>query len=248
MAKQENYYLQVSKDYRGSGLKSIEQLIISQIDEFDRNGLECYATNEQFSEWFGESVSTIKRTLDKLEELDIIERNTTFIKGKGRSNRMRTLALKDKKQWKVQIEPSNAMEGSNVDDGRFRIQQWKVHSEPIKDNLKEKKKDNLLEDANASKGASHPTPDGEKTKKELIKEKQDSRNNHPDVLKATELFFGIETNALQSLLKSYKNRSIEYKDMSSRYGIPRNAANKDGMKLLETELHWRHREQFAASN
>lgn len=90
-----NNFLAIDKKYLNKHLKSIDILIIAQIEEFYRNGHECYITNKQFSEMFGESESTIKRSLGKLEELQIIKRDVTFVVGNGRSNRQRILTLKD---------------------------------------------------------------------------------------------------------------------------------------------------------
>lgn len=142
MSKMGNF-LAVNKAYFGLGLKSIDILIISQIEEFSRNGCKCYLTNKQFADMFGESESTIKRALDKLEELKIIKRDTTFVEGNGRANKQRVITINDRKKWKIQNEPSKEMEGSNVDNGRFKSEEWKVHNEPIKDNLKDNLKENL---------------------------------------------------------------------------------------------------------
>ena len=142
-------FLAINKKYFNYNLKSIDLLIIAQIEEFQRNKCECFITNEQLSEMFGESESTIKRAIDKLEKMNIINRKTTFIRGNGRSNKQRVLSINDCREWKVQNEPTKKeeckvqkqeMEGSNDDDGRFKSEEWKVHSEPIKDNLKENKK------------------------------------------------------------------------------------------------------------
>lgn len=149
--KFEGSFLALNKKYLRLGLKSIDLMIIAQIEEFQRNGCACYITNEQLSEQFGESESTIKRSIDKLEKMNIVKRNTSFVKGQGRSNKQRTLSINPFNQWKVQNEPTKSteckvqkseMEGSNVDDGRFKNDEWKVHNEPIKENLKENIKDN----------------------------------------------------------------------------------------------------------
>ena len=98
----ENTFLAINKKYFGLGLKSIDILIIAQIEEFQRNGCDCYVTNKQLSDMFGESEPTIKRAIAKLEELNIIKRKTTFIEGNGRGNRQRILSINDKSQWKDQ--------------------------------------------------------------------------------------------------------------------------------------------------
>ena len=82
-------FLAVNKEYLGMGLKSIDILIISQIEEYKRNECDCYITNEQFANMFGDSRETIKRYLTKLENMGIISRKTKFIEGNGRANRKR---------------------------------------------------------------------------------------------------------------------------------------------------------------
>lgn len=142
-------FLAVNKKYFELGLKSVDLFVIAQIEEFQRNGHECYVTNEQLSKMLNESESTIKRSIDKLEKMNIIKRNTTFVKGQGRSNKQRTMTINPFKDWKVQNEPTKKdeckvqkqeMESSDVDDGRFKNDEWKVHNEPIKNNLKNNKK------------------------------------------------------------------------------------------------------------
>ena len=150
----DNNFLTINKDYLNYNLKSIDILIIAQIEELERNRLSCYITNQQFANMFGESTSTIKRSLDKLESLNIISRKTNFIKNNGRSNKQRFLTVNSTEKWKVQNEltinnggfkmthPSK-MEGSNVNNGRFKNARWKVHNEPIKDNIKDNIKENI---------------------------------------------------------------------------------------------------------
>lgn len=153
----DNNFLAINKDYLNYDLKSIDILIIAQIEEFDRNKNFCHLSNQQFAEMFGESKSTVKRTIDKLEKLNIIKRQTTFIKNNGRSNKQRILSLNNRSKWKVQNEPTinngksimnppSKMEGSNVDNGRFKNAQWKVQNDPIKDNIKDNIKYNIYKD------------------------------------------------------------------------------------------------------
>ena len=153
----DNNFLAINKDYLNYDLKSIDILIIAQIEEFDRNKNFCHLSNQQFAEMFGESKSTIKRTIDKLEKLNIIKRQTTFIKNNGRSNKQRILSLNNRSKWKVQNEPTinngksimnppSKMEGSNVDNGRSKNTQWKVQNDPIKDNIKDNIKYNIYKD------------------------------------------------------------------------------------------------------
>ena len=50
---------------------------------------------------FHRSESTIKRTIDKLEKLFIIKRNTFFDHKNGQSSKRRMLTLKPKNQWQI---------------------------------------------------------------------------------------------------------------------------------------------------
>ena len=78
------------------GCKSIHILLLAQIQEFGRNKCECYMTDKQFAENFGESERTIGRALDKLEELNLIKRNTKYVHGYGMANRQRTITVEAK--------------------------------------------------------------------------------------------------------------------------------------------------------
>jgi DNA-binding Lrp family transcriptional regulator len=139
----DNKFLAINKNYFDIGLKSVDILIIAQIEEFQRNHRECYITNKQFSEISGESEDTIKRSLRKLEKMNVIKRNTTFIEGNGKANRRRTLTLNNPGEWKDHIAPTK-MDSAEVDDGRCKKDKWKVQNAPIKDNIKDKEKDNMV--------------------------------------------------------------------------------------------------------
>ena len=79
----DNCFLAINKEYFGKGLKSIDILILAQIEEFQRNKRECYVTNKQFSEMFGESESTVKRSLSRLIEEKCIIKETHTVIGNG---------------------------------------------------------------------------------------------------------------------------------------------------------------------
>lgn len=131
-------FLSINKKYFNIGLKSIDILILSQIEEYQRNNCECYITNQQFSDMFGESVSTIKRSIDKLEQKGMLERKTRFRTDNGKKSKERTLNV-----IKVHSELNfKNKQGSNLEQARFKNEESKVHNEPIKENIKENKKDN----------------------------------------------------------------------------------------------------------
>lgn len=136
----DNTFLAVNKQYLHIGLKSIEILLIAQIEEFERNNCKCYLTNKQFADIFGESESTIKRALNKLEQLNFIKRSTSVINGNGKSNRQRILSMN---KCEGQNEPCK-MVGSEINNGRVKNDEWSGHNGPIKEKEKENKKDNNI--------------------------------------------------------------------------------------------------------
>ena len=132
-------FLSINKKYFNIGLKSIDILILSQIEEYQRNNCECYITNQQFSDMFGESVSTIKRSIDKLEQKGMLERKTRSRTDNGKKSKERTLNV-----IKVHSELNfKNKQGSNVEQARFKNEKSKVYNDLIKENKKEKKKDNI---------------------------------------------------------------------------------------------------------
>ena len=132
-------FLSINKKYFNIGLKSIDILILSQIEEYQRNNCECYITNQQFSNMFGESVSTIKRSIDKLEQKGMLERKTHSRTDNGKNSKERTLNVIN-----VHSELNfKNKQGSNVEQARFKNEKSKVHNDLIKENKKEKKKDNI---------------------------------------------------------------------------------------------------------
>lgn len=93
--------LYVNKEYFGTGLKCLDMLIISTIEEYEKRDEECYLTNKTLSSMFHRSESTIKRTIDKLEKCSIIKRNTFFDHKNGQSSKRRILTLRPKNQWQI---------------------------------------------------------------------------------------------------------------------------------------------------
>ena len=85
-----NVFLKVNKKYYEK-LKPLEILIMSQIEEFNNNGCECYLTNKQFAKMFCVSEPTVDSALNKLEKLKYIKRITSVETSKGCANRVRKL-------------------------------------------------------------------------------------------------------------------------------------------------------------
>lgn len=137
----DNKFLAVNKEYFNLGLKSLDLMILAQIEEFLRGGNDCYVTNDQFSKWFGESPSTVKRSLDKLEESGLIYRVTTTNNAGSNRSRQRKLYINEAGVKKLL---ANNEQGSNSIVARVKNDASKVQDEPIIDNIKKKNlKDNI---------------------------------------------------------------------------------------------------------
>lgn len=137
----DNAFLAVNKEYYKLGLKSIELLILSQIAEFLRGGNDCYVTNTQFSEWFGESESTVKRALNNLEALGLIYRETTSNNAGSKRSRRRKLYIDEAR---INMSLANKEQGSNRQQPEFKNKNSKVQNKPIKEKIKNNNiKDNI---------------------------------------------------------------------------------------------------------
>lgn len=84
----------INKEYLGKGLNAVDLLIFSQVEEFNRNGFDCYMTDEQFMDITGATLYKVRKSLDRLENMNIIERDTKTISGNGKANKRRTIYLK----------------------------------------------------------------------------------------------------------------------------------------------------------
>lgn len=94
MDKVKYKFLMINKEYFGAGLKAIDLLILSQIEEFDRASHPCYMTDEYFMFITGEGKSAVRASLDRLEKKNIIFRETKVVFGNGKANRQRTICLR----------------------------------------------------------------------------------------------------------------------------------------------------------
>lgn len=86
-------YVRVNMDNFKKGLKPLDALILSVIESFNNSKMLCYCTNEQFAEMFSVAGMTVSNSIDKLEELGFITRNTKVIKKDGKFTKRRTLTI-----------------------------------------------------------------------------------------------------------------------------------------------------------
>ena len=221
----ENKFLAIDKRYFGTGLRSLDLLIVAHIEELQRNGCECHFTNQQFCEMFGEDINAVKRSIKKLEDMGVITRCTTFIKDNGRGNRQRRLNINHQwkaqyeptiTEWKARSEPSIGMEGSDDVDGRLKSGEWMVHSEPIKD------KEKIIKD-NVLKAHSEPTISPEE--KDRVSGVETAT---PPIKKTFVSGDGLPGRRIRDLsdaeareIKDKLNHGIRYLDIENEYGMRR---------------------------
>lgn len=96
-----NNYIRVNMDYFSKDLKPLDVLILSVIESFNNDSKLCYCTNDQFAEMFSVTTVTISHSIDKLEKLGLIIRNTKVIKKDGQFTKRRTLTMKPQAKGEI---------------------------------------------------------------------------------------------------------------------------------------------------
>ena len=86
-------FVKVNLEYFKKGLKPLDGLILSVIESYNNNKRLCYQTNDQFAEMFSVTGMTVSNSIDKLEELGLITRNTHVIKKDGKFIKRRILTI-----------------------------------------------------------------------------------------------------------------------------------------------------------
>lgn len=128
-----NNFLKVNKEYFGKGMKANDLLILSQIEELARNGCTCYATDEYFMYITGAGKSAVRAALARLEEKNIIARDTKVVVEHGSANQRRSLYLQ-----------------KNYQDVILKKDICYVENQHTKDNLIDKEKINLEEQGSSN--------------------------------------------------------------------------------------------------
>lgn len=98
--------------------------IIAHIEEFERNKVSCYLTNEQMANMFGVSIDSIKRAIKVLSDLKFITCHTTIVSNMGQSSKHRIMSVNQK---------------------TIKSMLSKVQNAPIKEKKKDKEKDNFIQ-------------------------------------------------------------------------------------------------------
>lgn len=93
MARRERKYVWVNREYFNTGMKPLDILILSRIEEDNMHGRFCELTNDELADMFGETTYAVKQSLSKLERMGMISKRLYYVKGRGRGNRQRDLMM-----------------------------------------------------------------------------------------------------------------------------------------------------------
>ena len=131
----ENKFLAVDKRLlQNTELILLEKLIISQIQEFTKNGKECYMTDKQFAEAFGVSTKQVTRAIKRLADAGVIVRDTKVVSNNGQASKRRILKALIKNDYCFESNGQNSTEAMDT-------------SGQIKDNRKDNIKDSRIDKA-----------------------------------------------------------------------------------------------------
>ena len=138
-------FLKVSKNryFDNKDLSPIDMLILSQIEEFERNEKSCYMASKTFASNFNVSEETINRSIKKLVSMQYINStlNNEHKDGKIQTTRQLSIVKKDM-----------ACQNDNTQDETSKNVSCQNDSQKdnyiLKDKLKENKKDNTIANQN----------------------------------------------------------------------------------------------------
>ena len=138
-------FLKVSKNryFDNKDLSPIDMLILSQIEEFERNEKSCYMASKTFASNFNVSEETINRSIKKLVSMQYINStlNNEHKDGKIQTTRQLSIVKKDM-----------ACQNDNTQDETSKNVSCQNDSQKdnylLKDKLKENKKDNNIANQN----------------------------------------------------------------------------------------------------
>lgn len=215
-------FLAVEKQWLGSGLDSLELLIIAQIAEYQRQKWPCYVTDKQMALLFGVSDRTICRYLEALEEKGMIVRETKTVGEAGRIHRRRTLRIVDDQLENMKIgnkcgRQNDDMSQTKCRDNTVKMSQCYRQNGVIKESLKENEKNFL-----------------KKNKKEVAyaQGKGKTERNIRD----------LSLNEGDEISKLIRQNKAKYLDLQRKYGLEYGSVTKDFPKQWESERRRRARQ------
>lgn len=160
MAKLEFDFLAINKDWLAIGMNPVELLIISQVAEFNRNTGDCFISDDAMAELFGVSRSTITRAITRLvNELGFITRETKNTRGgkerhmkvnyKKINEKIESINKEKEDSASVKLTLDECQQDSICSLPSVNLSLAKEQNESIKENIKEKEKDNIGVDISA---------------------------------------------------------------------------------------------------
>ena len=157
MTSEKEVFLKVSKNryFNRKDISTLDMLILSQIEEFERNEKSCYMTDEVFASNLNSSISTINRAIKSLTERHFINKTTKNVNVEGKVKTIRQLSIIKKDMTNQNDNTSNeivANQIKNVTCQNDELLTCQNDSQKdnylLKDKLKENKKDNNIANQN----------------------------------------------------------------------------------------------------
>ena len=146
-------FLKVSKNryFDNKDLSPIDMLILSQIEEFERNEKSCYMASKTFASNFNVSEETINRSIKKLVSMQYINSTLNNEHKDGKIQTTRQLSIV-KKDMACQNDNTQDETSENVTCQNDELLTCQNDSQKdnylLKDKLKENKKDNTIVNQN----------------------------------------------------------------------------------------------------
>lgn len=157
MTSEKEVFLKVSKNryFNRKDISTLDMLILSQIEVFERNEKSCYMTDEVFASNLNSSISTINRAIKSLTERHFINKTTKNVNVEGKVKTIRQLSIIKKDMTNQNDNTSNeivANQIKNVSCQNDELLTCQNDSQKdnylLKDKLKENKKDNTIVNQN----------------------------------------------------------------------------------------------------
>ena len=99
-------FLMVNDKYLSRDIKPIEFCILAKVEEFEKKGMDCYISNENFAKLFNVSRGTIINSINKLIEKGLLEKVNKKYNGRGKDIRILTIPDVEKNSsMGTKIEP-----------------------------------------------------------------------------------------------------------------------------------------------
>ena len=157
MTSEKEVFLKVSKNryFNRKDISTLDMLILSQIEEFERNKKSCYMTDEVFASNLNSSISTINRAIKSLTERHFINKTTKNVNVEGKVKTIRQLSIIKKDMTNQNDNTSNEIVANQIENVSCQNDELLTCQNDsqkdnylLKDKLKENKKDNTIANQN----------------------------------------------------------------------------------------------------